>query len=631
MIVSPRRRLFDRALFAGFALFLAIQCYAQSYKNFRLAVYVPATVVARMGDPEWLEQSWAEISAGLKIDKVYLETYRSRFIVPEQTIEQVKRFFIDHGVQVAGGIAFSDRGTTGQFETHHYTTPADRAYVKAISEMTARHFNEIILDDFFFHMGKTDADIAAKGNRSWTQFRLDLMDEVSRDLIVGPAKRVNPKVKFVIKFPNWYEHFQGMGYDLDKEPKIFDGIYTGTETRDPETTDQHLQQYESFQIIRYFDNIAPGRNGGGWVDTFSIQYLDRYAEQLWDTVFAKAPEMMLFNYGDLPRPAIPGKRDAWAKEDTSFNFDQMAGGVGHPNMAKVAGYSLAKADAVLGALGTPIGIAAYKPYQSTGEDFLHNWLGMIGIPINLSPQFPVNAPTILLTESAKFDPNIVAKIKGQLKAGKNVIITTGLLRALKGRGIGDIAEIEFNGNTAMVTNYYGAYGSGDGGSLGTNDDKRAIEFPEIRFITNDSWPVVRGQANGNGYPILLMDHYSKGTLYVLAIPDNFSDLYSMPRSALTNIKTLIMGDFPIKLDAPAKVALFPYDNNSLVVESFRDTDTQVNIVTTGGFTKLRNVATGEEVVGEVVGRQRWEAPAPPAVRFSVTLPPHSFAAFVEER
>jgi hypothetical protein len=43
---------------------------------------------------------------------------------------------------------------------------------------------------------------------------------------------VNPKVKVVVKFPNWYEHFQGLGFNLKDEPKIFDGIYTGTETRD---------------------------------------------------------------------------------------------------------------------------------------------------------------------------------------------------------------------------------------------------------------------------------------------------------------------------------------------------------------------------------------------------------------
>ena len=199
------------------------------------------------------------------------------------------------------------RSRPGQFVSFSYTDPKSRAYVKNVSELTARHFDEIILDDFFFNNTKRDSDIAAKGTASWTAFRLKLMDEVSRDLVVGPAKAVNPKVKVIIKFPNWYEHFQANGYDLDQEPKIFDGIYTGTETRDPVITDQHLQQYESYQIVRYFDNIAPGRNGGGWVDTFDTRYLDRYAEQLWDTMLAKAPEIMLFQWSQPDQARRDGR------------------------------------------------------------------------------------------------------------------------------------------------------------------------------------------------------------------------------------------------------------------------------------------------------------------------------------
>ncbi|MEI9905601.1 MAG: hypothetical protein WDN06_17860 [Asticcacaulis sp.] len=36
----------------------------------------------------------------------------------------------------------------------------------------------------------SDADIKAKGDRSWTQYRLDTMREVSQDLVLGPAKTV---------------------------------------------------------------------------------------------------------------------------------------------------------------------------------------------------------------------------------------------------------------------------------------------------------------------------------------------------------------------------------------------------------------------------------------------------------
>jgi hypothetical protein len=35
--------------------------------------------------------------------------------------------------------------------------------VKHVAEVTARHFDEIILDDFFFNNTKRDSDIAAKG------------------------------------------------------------------------------------------------------------------------------------------------------------------------------------------------------------------------------------------------------------------------------------------------------------------------------------------------------------------------------------------------------------------------------------------------------------------------------------
>ena len=74
---------------------------------------------------------------------------------------------------------------------------------------------------------------------------------------------------------------RALGFDLDREPKIFDGIYTGTETRDPEITDQNLQPYESYHIIRYFENIAPGRNGGGWVDTDSLRYSTAMRSNWW--------------------------------------------------------------------------------------------------------------------------------------------------------------------------------------------------------------------------------------------------------------------------------------------------------------------------------------------------------------
>ena len=216
-----------------FLLILATAyCNAQHYKNFRVSVYCRAYEVKQMGDTtNYLKPIWNEISRQLKVDKVYLETHRDLIIVDQQTLDIAKKFFRDRGIEVAGGITLTI-SEPNRFQTFCYSNPDDRKKVKELSEYTAKNFNEFILDDFFFTNCKDDGAIKDKGDKSWTQYRLDLMAEAAQSLIIGPAKAVNPKVKIVVKYPNWYEHFQGLGFNLEKELKMFDGIYTGTETRD---------------------------------------------------------------------------------------------------------------------------------------------------------------------------------------------------------------------------------------------------------------------------------------------------------------------------------------------------------------------------------------------------------------
>jgi hypothetical protein len=620
-------------LLAAALLSVPLLCYAGNYTNFSVAVYIPINVVQSFDQPQTLQADWDCISRQLKVDKVYIEVQRDRRLLTDEQAERTKKFFLDHGVQVAGGMALSDGNIDGQFQSFCYTDPKDRAFIKSAAEFAAKHFDEVFQDDFFFASTKTDSDIAAKGNKSWSRFRMELADDAAENLLVKPAKAVNPKVKMVIKFPNWYEHFQGSGFDLEHEPQIFDGIYTGTETRDPVITDQHLQQYESYEIFRYFENIAPGRNGGGWVDTYSLRYPDRYAEQIWDTLFAKAREFTVFEWSAMTRPLETGDRAAWEKLPTSFNLVEMTNGISAPTWARVAGYSLKQADQFLGQLGNPIGIASYKPQQSSGEDFLHNYLGMIGIPIDLHPEFPTNANLVLLTECAKDDPDIVAKIKGQLRAGKSVVITSGLLRALQGKGIEDIAEVRWTDRKFLAHQYAGGFGAGNFSTLDgeTNAD---VLFPEIDFLTNDSWSLVRAEANGNGFPLLLMNRYSKGILYVWTMPDNFTDLYALPPEVTAAIKNYVMRGFPVRLDGPAQLALFTYDNGAFIIQNFSATATDVKISTLGNSTKLKNIVTGEALEGQLPPPRGWTwqtETVEDRVSFKTHLPPHSYAVFTMDK
>ena len=54
-------------------------------------------------------------------------------------------------------------------------------------------------------------------------------------------------------------------------------------------------------------------------------------------------------------------------------------------IARAAGYAFETADKFLGKLGNPIGIKSYRPYHAVGEDFLQNYLGMIGLPMDERP------------------------------------------------------------------------------------------------------------------------------------------------------------------------------------------------------------------------------------------------------
>ncbi|HEX2921863.1 MAG TPA: hypothetical protein VHO50_11935 [Bacteroidales bacterium] len=596
------------------------------YKNFTVSVYTRAYEVRDMADMNKLKDTWDLISNQVKIDKIYLETHRDLLIVDEKTLESAIAFFKSKGLKVSGGITYTvNEGNN--FETFCYSNPEHRKKVKEIAEFTARHFDEFILDDFFYTSCKCDLCIKAKGDMSWTDFRLKLMTEAARDLVIGPAKKVNPKVKIVIKYPNWYEHFQGLGFNLETEPKMFDGIYTGTETRDAVSSDQHLQQYESYLIFRYLDNIAPGRNGGGWVDSGGATYLDRYAEQFWISLFAKAPEITMFDFRQLQSRIRTSQKGAWQGTGTSFDFDASmqpvvspAGNTIQPTMAKAAGMTFEQVDKFIGLLGKPVGIKSYRPFHATGEDFLQNYLGMIGLPMDISPVFPEDGKMILLTESAAFDTQVVSKIKARIQSGKDVMITSGLLKALQDKGIGDIAELRYTDRKASVNEFKSGYGR-------TLTSSKEILIPQISYLTNDSWEQVSAIRGENGWPLLHRAQYSKGYLYVLTIPDNFADLYLFPDAVLNRIRTVASQGMDFRLEGPSRISLFCYDNGSFIVESFLPEPVTVRVYTRAAGT-ITDLVTAESINGATAPAFPARNTGPtPEKGFEITVKPHSYRVF----
>lgn len=608
------------------AIMLGLLPAQAKHRNFKVSVYVRAYEVDKMKDTKWLESSWDKIASQLDVDKIYLETHRDLLIVDDATIEKAKAFFQKLGIEVAGGITYTIN-ESNEFETFCYSDPEHRQTVRHIAEVTASHFDEFLLDDFFFTSCKSPIEIEAKGGMSWTAYRLKLMNDAAKNLVIGPAKAVNPKVKVIIKYPNWYDHFQGLGFNLEDGPQLFDGIWTGTETRNPDSN-QHLQNYLSYNIIRYFENLRPGYNGGGWVDAGGIQMsMDRYAEQLHLTAIAKARDVMLFAYNQLlDVPLADAFRGAWQGSGTSWDYDQIRAPYQHgkqtvtpSSMARIADVVLRKADELVGQLGNPVGIQSYKPFHSLGEDFLQNYLGMSGMPMDMLPVFPTNRKVVLLTEQAACDPTIMEKIKRQLTGGHDVIITSGLLKAIPEK-IAEVCELRCSDLKAIVDDF-GRFGK----------SRREMIIPQVRYLTNDSWEVVSAgrplMGGVSGFPILHKAKYAGAYLYVLTIPDDMGNLYDYPDLALNEIRRVMSQDLDFYLEGPSKVSLFLYDNHTLIVENFNDEPVDVKLVNdTDFFNRLVSLDGDSTVEGQMedmwIGWKKLSKK-----KFRLSVKPHSYIAY----
>ena len=519
-----------------------------NYRNFTLTTYFVARATATV-TREQLEKQLDFMLKHLRLDKVYLEPWRGELASHEQ-VEMCRDVFESRGVKVAGGITTviptpeGDKPKQRLFSTFCYNDPKMRAKLREVSAFTGAHFDEFIIDDFFFTncmcpacVREKNAWNAAHGitDGSWQAYPLDLLRRVSEEDMIAPAKAANPNCRITIKYPNWAESYQETGYNPAEQRKLFDRVYTGTETRDPVTTDQHLPRYLSFSLMTYFENMWPGHNGGGWFDTFDSHITEHYLEQAYLTAFSRPQELMLFCFQSL--------------------YDNM--------YTPALGFQLDKLDALLDHAGRPAGIACYLPDNCQGEDNIQDFLGMCGLPVVCTPYFPEDAKQILLTRSSACDPNIVDRLEAWLaRTGGDAIVTTGFVDAVKGRGLERMTSVRLRGRS-VVADRYRVEEAGGFRCLFPRGVK-PITLPVVEFRNNSTWAVVKGMNGEESYGILLRDNYMDGHLWTLAVPDAYPDLYAIPCEALSRIRQAVPVE-GVWLEGPSRISLFVYDNDSFVL------------------------------------------------------------------
>jgi hypothetical protein len=373
--------------------------------------------------------AWCKRTA---VTHVFIETFRSRYQADRKTLARARDRFREAGFDVSGCVTTTNVGkrSTGWNLISCYTDPGTQRRVKEIFEFTAGLFDEIMIDDFWFtdctcpacdaaRRAKTvtigDKTYAVSGD-SWEDYRSELMVQLSRRYVREAARRVNPDVTLIIKYPQWYDRFHERGYEVVRQTADFDRIWVGTETRD--YTDKRwggTPQYEAYFIMRWLGRLGGDKCGGGWFDPYGTTE-HTYVEQARQTVLGGARTSLLFCYGSLQKGTGPANVKALRRHI--------------PELFDVAAHVRKR---------TPVGVAACKPPNShpEKEPRVYDFVGMMGLPLVPCHTFPAEAKAAFFPVHALKDPALAKKLTAFIAAGKPTLVTDGLAKRL-----GDTVDLD---------------------------------------------------------------------------------------------------------------------------------------------------------------------------------------------
>ena len=411
------RRL--KCIAVGLVLLTALKCQSQSLwglanENKGLlkisTLFTAHNVRDHLGTEEGINKAieWCKETG---VTHVFIETFRSRYTAERKTLERAKSGFTAEGFEVSGCVTTTQVGkiSTGWNLISCYTNKGTQKSLQEIFEYTASIFDEIMIDDFLFTDCQCEECKKARGDQTWADYRCELMVRVSRERILAPARAVNPNVKIIIKYPQWYDNFHNRGYEVSRETADYEKIWVGTETRDYDNKRWGGKvQYEAYYIMRWLGEIGGLKTGGGWFDPYGTTE-DTYVEQARQTVLADAKEMLLFCYGSLLRDTGPA------------NIEKLRTEI--PGLFKLAKLVRNK----------PIkGILAPKPPNSDAynEQYVFDFVGMLGLPLVPSATIDTDAKAAFFSVHALKDPDFSKKLKKMLTAKKPVLITDGLAERL---------------------------------------------------------------------------------------------------------------------------------------------------------------------------------------------------------
>lgn len=513
-----------------------------------LSVYATAGDVLRYLAPPAQRLQVPEVLRALSIGRVFLEGRRGDEYVPPDTLRAVRDFLTRHGFACAGGIAtvpgehFGTR-QNGGLGWLNWESERTRRDVAGFFTEDAPLFDTLIVDDFFC-TGDTSAEsAAARGSRSWGDYRRDLLVSLIEPVIVRPARAAHPGMRLILKYPQWYDRFHLFGYDPARMSPAFDAIWVGTEVRDPQTRRMgYVPPTEGYMNFRWLTSVAGGKVLGAWFDHIECS-AQNFLDQACQSVLAGARELTLFHLGDLmerhPGDALLAER--W------------------PDLRALA-------EKVRGQPRD--GLVFYKPPSSeAGENlYLADYLGMIGLPVLPEATYPAGARVVFLARQAAADRDVLTQARRHLERGATLVLTPDFVRSAVGAA-GELAGVAVGAASEPVAAQAVWLGEARLALPVPLDVDASLRAGETRVRIAALWdnrevPLLTEKAVERGRVLVLnvrtfseQDFRDSGEWLLAPKPRGLS---AIPQPLADSLRAALLAPLDVELQAPSGVGLYRF-------------------------------------------------------------------------
>jgi len=422
-------------------------------------------------------------------------------------------------------------------------------------------FDTILIDEYIWCHCQCEQCQAAKGDRTWTEFRCDQLRQACRECVIAPARKVNPRVRLVYKFPAMYELLARQGQDIDFALEDFDGIWIGTEvgpfTESPHNMLRSQGPYRAFFLMRWMLEMGKDKTGGSWI--MPLQDSGHLLDTAYQTILGGPRELVLHPYGGIS-PSYH-----WALPGGEGQFPTLLRDL--PELLKLA--RIVKENPARGLVAARPARAEPWEFRKAYDAYVFDYVGQIGVPLRPVRDFPEDAEGFFLSLHTRSLPNYEQEIERLRHTTVPILVTDGLASTLDEPFLdrSNVFVIEASVSTPSVFDYRGF----------TDPYDFALHLRPVS--AEKAWEALSDDTGWDTSMRYTGDAQMAAKIFSIApsLPETLKQRLqesghspNLKRLPLDELRSEILKPFGISIRGPIRVSVHPLGEDQLVLHNFNE-------------------------------------------------------------